>query len=416
MSPAIGPIDHIASWMSRTIWFRRLLRFLPPVFERRVKRLYAPEVGPWPDFTATTPPSLLEYAGVKRDRYLETAAFEESPIPSFNERYPKAVARVYAFLWHSVLPTSPRYMRGRVASEHSVKAAAAMAPQAKRLPDDATLTGLVRAKAAELGLSAIGIAAYNEQYAFAPHLGKQIGDRVIVCLLEQNYEMTQETPSVKAERAALHAYAECMMLAADLAKFIRSQGYRAESHTPEGKGISIQYGVETGLGQLGLNGQLLTPQAGSRVRLIGINTDAPLTVDGPRDFGIPKICDQCQVCVQRCPSNAIPSRRFMYRGVEKAKINTKRCLPLIGQASGCAVCMRVCPVQKYGLEKIYDEYERSGAILGKGTPELENYTWPMDGRTYTIGERPQFDKDVFFDLDPGPEQGPAAPSDSTTGS
>ena len=64
-----------------------------------------------------------------------------------------------------------------------------------------------------------------------------------------------------------------------------------------------------GLGQLGLNGQLLTPFVGSRCRLLLITTDAPLDFDAPVDFGIPAICDSCRVCVVRCPAGAIPARR-----------------------------------------------------------------------------------------------------------
>ena len=245
----------------------------------------------------------------------------------------------------------------------------------------------------------MGVASYDEKYQFISAQGKQVGDRMIVCILEQNHAMTQLVPSAPAERAALIAYAECMKRAARLAEFLRSKGYAAEASTPEGTGIMIHYAVDAGLGQLGLNGQLLTPFAGSRCRLIGINTNAPLELGVPRDYGIPRICDECQACVQRCPSNAIPSQRKYYRGVEKAKINTKRCLPLVGQAAGCGVCMKVCPVQRYGLAAVYEEYERSGTILGKGSDELEGYVWPVDGRHYGVGQKPNLPKDFFFELE-----------------
>jgi epoxyqueuosine reductase len=153
----------------------------------------------------------------------------------------------------------------------------------------------------------------------------------------------------------------------------------------------IQYGVQAGLGQLGLNGQLLTPQAGSRARLSIITTDAEFEHDQPVDFGIHRICDECQACVRRCPVGAIPRLRREYRGVRKAKIKTERCFPVAANAEGCAICMKVCPIQRYGLDAVKRHYVDTGEILGRGSDELEGYTWPVDGRHYPPGEKPDAD-------------------------
>jgi NAD-dependent dihydropyrimidine dehydrogenase PreA subunit len=99
--------------------------------------------------------------------------------------------------------------------------------------------------------------------------------------------------------------------------------------------------------------------------------------------------------VRRCPSGAITKTRKLHRGIEKAKINTKRCLPVVAQAHGCAVCMKVCPVQRYGLAAVYDHYAETGEILGTGTDELEGYTWPGDGRFYGPGGTPRVPASFF---------------------
>ena len=52
-------------------------------------------------------------------------------------------------------------------------------------------------------------------------------------------------------------------------------------------GPMIPLFVEAGLGQLGVNGQLLSPHFGSRARLQVILTDANVEYDKPVDFGIP---------------------------------------------------------------------------------------------------------------------------------
>lgn len=261
--------------------------------------------------------------------------------------------------------------------------------------DSQNLTRDVKEFAAAIGLSTIGIARYDSKYTFAPFVGTEVGDRVIVCLLEQNWAMTQRIPSAAAEQGAVSTYGEVIALSAELAAFIQQKGFRSRPQGISPRAVAIHYGVEAGLGQLGLNGQLLTPAAGSRCRIVLVETDAPLVFDRPVDYGIHAICDACQVCVRRCPSGAIPAKRQMHRGVMKAKINAARCLPVVGQASGCAICMRVCPVQRYGLTAVVEEYERTGTVLGKGTDDLEGYDWPLDGRHYGPAERPSLRPGFF---------------------
>jgi epoxyqueuosine reductase len=140
---------------------------------------------------------------------------------------------------------------------------------------------------------------------------------------------------------------------------------------------------------MGMNGQLLTPQAGRRCRLAAISTDAPLVRDASRDFGVPAVCDRCRACLRRCPSGAIPVKRSFYRGVEKTKLNLARCFPVVAQVHGCSVCMKVCPVRRYGLDAVYDHFERTGEVPGVGTDELEGYDWPLDGCHYGPGDGPK---------------------------
>jgi hypothetical protein len=46
---------------------------------------------------------------------------------------------------------------------------------------------------------------------------------------------------------------------------------------------------------------------------------------------------------RNCPVGAIPNHRSEHRGIVKAKLNTKRCLPLMMQTSGCSICMKSLP-------------------------------------------------------------------------
>jgi epoxyqueuosine reductase len=115
-------------------------------------------------------------------------------------------------------------------------------------------------------------------------------------------------------------------------------------------------------------------------------------------------------------TGAIPAVRSEHRGVVKAKLNTKRCLPLVGQAAGCSVCMKVCPVQRFGLTAVVTEYTASGRILGKDTDDLEGYDWPLDGRHYGPGVSPRLPRELMqppgFEFDPSkaaPTEGAPSP-------
>jgi ferredoxin len=224
---------------------------------------------------------------------------------------------------------------------------------------------------------------------------------MLVGVLEERAKVAEMIPSAQAERGIMSVNLDLSLMCAELAAWIQDQGFRALAYATPGPGISIHYAVESGLGQLGMNGQLLTPAAGSRCRLALISTDAPLPFDHPVDYGIHGICDECQVCVRRCPAGAIPVRRTDYRGVIKSKLNTARCFPVVVQTHGCAICMKVCPIQKYGLGPVLEEYDRSGKVLGKDTDELEGYDF--EGRHYGPNERPRLQPAFFnpegFDFD-----------------
>jgi ferredoxin len=345
----------------------------------------------WEPFTRTIPEELKTVPGIRRDATAEQDAYDAGPLPSFRHKWDEASVYAYRKLWRSLLPVFPVYMRNSRRAEHMAER-----PLARRSEvDPAELTREVKEFAIAGGASAVGVARYDPKYMFDNYDGPNRGDRVITLIVEQAWEPTQSAPSVRQERAAFIGYIRGLDVSGQLTELLRSRGFEARSHPDPSPAVTMHYALESGLGQLGLNGQLLTPTAGSRCRLITLETDAPLVFDEPVDYGIPKICDTCQACVQRCPVGAIPNKRKMHRGVEKIKINTSRCFPLVAQAHGCSICMKVCPIQRYGLGPVLDEYERSGSILGKGTDELEGYVWPLDGRRYGIGERPALKPDFF---------------------
>jgi epoxyqueuosine reductase len=378
--------------IERLSWVTRV-----PVVPPALRRHHRPHV--WSRPRGAVPDDLRTVAGIWRDPDAERAAYEDAPLHAFFQVHDEAAGYMLDHGWEYLLPTAPRYMRA-IASLREARRTNRMLrrepAQQRPAADPEALTRQIRDEATRLGLSAVGFAPYDPKYAWAEFASRHNQGSVIVCLYEQDYEKSQTAPSATAERAAFYAYSELVERSAALARFAQRLGVKAQPHGPLGEGIVIHYAVQAGLGQLGLNGQLLTPQAGSRVRIAVITTDAELQHDSPQDFGVHKICDSCQVCARRCPVGAIPVRRQEHRGVTKIKIKTERCFPVVAKVEGCAICMKVCPVQRYGLDRVTAHFEQTGEILGKGSDELEGYRWPPDGRFYSAAAKPPVDSTTLL--------------------
>ncbi len=387
----------------KTLPYRPKMWWIPrlPIW---VHRRRMPHARAW---TTPVPPpadALRTGPGIKLLPDVQKKAFDTVPLHDFIRLHPEMRGQnsPTGHMWMSLLSTSPR-VQGAVRRRAKANRDHKPAPQVSPASPEELTEGLKR-EAARLGLSAVGVTEYDIKWNYAEYHGLAVGDTVIVGIIEQNFESTQTSPSVRSEKAALSAYAGLEDRMSALSDWIKAQGYQARPEGFVGESMVIPYAVAAGLGQLGLNGQLLTPHAGSRCRIHVMSTDAPFVHDKPVDYGLEGVCNECQICVRRCPAGAIPAVRKESRGVVKAKLNTKRCLPVMGKAAGCSVCMKVCPVQRYGLAEVLEEYDRTGKIKGKDTDDLEGFDWPLDGEHYGPGDRPRLPLYVFetpgFDFDP----------------
>ena len=275
-------------------------------------------------------------------------------------------------------------------------------------PNSEDLTRQVREKALSIGYDEIGFAKFDRRYIYQSRKSQVRTDlgNAICLAIEQDYERTQGMPSIEAEEAQGEAYIKQAKLSLSLSEYLLSLGYSAQISGPAWHfGPLIPMFVQSGMGQLGVNGQLLSPYFGSRARLQIIITDAPLTLDKPVDYGIYKFCETCQICFMRCPGKAIQAQRVWFRGVEKHKLIAKRCRPVMTRFSGCGICMKVCPIQKYGMKDVMEHYVETGDVLGKGSDDLESYSLGNKGY-FPTGKLPSFNKE-FFEMPEGRENNAA---------
>jgi epoxyqueuosine reductase len=132
--------------------------------------------------------------------------------------------------------------------------------------------------------------------------------------------------------------------------------------------------VSCGMGEIGRNNLLLTPEFGPHQRLCAIITEAPLEPDPIRDLGL---CTRCGRCEKACPSGALRNGSyevdpcFMYwtygfKRLPPASLkewpgfirmilehNRRRDMLVeagqtyITDVDNCIECMRVCPVGEH---------------------------------------------------------------------
>jgi epoxyqueuosine reductase QueG len=121
-----------------------------------------------------------------------------------------------------------------------------------------------------------------------------------------------------------------------------------------------------GLGWQGKNLLLITPQYGSRVRLVSVLTTAPLHVDSP----VRNRCGKCMLCRDACPVGAIKGvgTKDHYKDRNEALYFSKCVEKLTGEFAKiaeigvpiCGICIKVCPFGRKVNEKGHKNNHRNG--------------------------------------------------------
>ncbi len=123
---------------------------------------------------------------------------------------------------------------------------------------------------------------------------------------------------------------------------------------PEAAFSHVIAGYYAGLGTIGMNHTLITPEYGPRVRLVSVITDAVLKPDRMRGK---EICIRCGRCVSGCPQRCFTKRE----DTVIADMDKHRCAAYHEKLKReyrypCGVCTAVCPVGEdrklYGMESV----------------------------------------------------------------
>ncbi len=162
-----------------------------------------------------------------------------------------------------------------------------------------------------------------------------------------------------AENYRIHAYdvvnERLSIAASKAASLIQRSGYRALPMSlmvkAEGRPMSAVFSHKlgahlAGLGWIGKNCMLITPECGPRARWASVLTDAPLE---PTGSAISQRCGSCMECVKICPVQAYTGRNFVETEQRDARFNAAKCSDYLnamasrGEPRVCGLCLYVCP-------------------------------------------------------------------------
>lgn len=216
-------------------------------------------------------------------------------------------------------------------------------------PSDAAK--LIKEAARRFGAKLVGITKMSPRFCY--HDSSPDFQYAISVAWPMDREEMLHTPSSRSNREIMDAYKQVNRVAIRLARYIRSLGHPAQASTNLAPGSStevlhIPIAIESGLGQLGKHGSLITAEYGSNVRLATVLTDLPLAIDKPRDLGVDDLCSNCRICETNCPPHAIFTEKQIVRGDKRWYVNFDKCVPYFAETRGCGICIEVCPWSEPG--------------------------------------------------------------------
>jgi len=115
------------------------------------------------------------------------------------------------------------------------------------------------------------------------------------------------------------------------------------------------FAVKAGLGFWGKNGMVISPKLGSYFNIGLLIVDIVLPYSKPINKKCP---DDCNLCIEACPNNAIgkPMECASYHTQKKSVPSQKE---LAGQLYGCDICQACCPLNR----KVQQDYIDPHTIL-----------------------------------------------------
>ncbi|WP_340066908.1 hypothetical protein [Ascidiimonas aurantiaca] len=223
--------------------------------------------------------------------------------------------------------------------------------------DTATLKEL-EAYASELGISKLSYTKVHPDFIFKDF--RILYDNAIILTMEMRREDMKNNPSEPATKEIMRTYAGLGTAVNKIAAFLRARGFSCQASPAMGGDIMTTPVAEVaGMGAVGKNGLLITPEFGPSLRLaaVFVNIDnLPLvTLEDNEHLWIRDFCEICNKCVRSCPGNAIYEKTKILDDGYPQFIDREKCAPHFSK--NCSRCISSCPFFYGNYEEIKKRYE-----------------------------------------------------------
>lgn len=218
------------------------------------------------------------------------------------------------------------------------------------------------AQAHSYGIGAIGFTDLPLEAVFQEKA--VLFTQVIVLVMEMDADKIARAPSPITFRMVMKSYYDLGQAVEKLVTYLRRHGYAAQGgHPLNGVTLYPLIAQRAGLGQLGANGLLISPQFGPRHRLAAIYTsisNLPNTATDEHTW-VRTFCNWCRQCHRKCPSQAIYDQPIIRQSGTISHVDVERCFPVFADQYGCSICIKVCPFNLHPYEQIRDRFSKRAA-------------------------------------------------------
>jgi epoxyqueuosine reductase QueG len=221
----------------------------------------------------------------------------------------------------------------------------------------------IEAYALQLGASSIGYTKVPAQWVFQD---KAIAfDNAIMLSMEMDKDRIDTAPSIPCQKTVMETYRDLGRITNKIAAQLRKGGYGAHAgHPLMGQALYPPLAQMAGLGWMGLNGIIITPEHGPRVRLAAVYTsieNLPFSDQNEHSWVI-EYCADCKICITKCPPKALYDTPIEHGDGRITYVENGLCFPYFSDYYGCSVCVKVCPFNHIPYEKIRDKFETNNQL------------------------------------------------------
>ena len=198
-------------------------------------------------------------------------------------------------------------------------------------------------KSRNLGITNIGYAKIPED--IFDNNDMLMYSNAIVLTYPIAMDIINEIPGETAKKLNDTLYEKFGNITNDLSDYLREKKFVTQVAHPFGGLTDLsKLGQVAGLGYIGKNGLLISPELGPRLKVSAILTtieNLHYCEKNPHKW-IEKYCKRCGKCVKGCPEDALIVKNDK---IAKADIMDEKC---IGCSQGCTYCIESCPFFKNG--------------------------------------------------------------------